>query len=342
MKHFFKFVLIAICASICISSCGKSEDDNNDEKGSDNKVVKLKNFYFSCDTLEAILGKTMKFCLDSTGKAVSDGDKLYMIPNPISAKINFSEVEFVSDNTDVLVVNNDGTITFKSEGTAILDATLGDITASIKFSVVLNKYGYSVTGIIDGYEYVDLGLKVMWATANVGASTPVERGDYFAWGETSSKNDYSWETYKWGDFEQKNYKKYGPDDARTEFDNSDDAASSIMGGNWRTPRAKDLEELMLGCNWEYIHDIKGSGVDGMMGTSLKNGNKIFIPFFGWKEGTKLFAQGSKMRQGQYLTRTKGENITESMVGLIDETGWDNNKTQGYEMCFGSSIRAVIE
>ena len=46
------------------------------------------------------------------------------------------------------------------------------------------------------HEYVDLGLSVKWATCNVGAEKPEDYGDYFAWGETEPKTDYSWSTYK--------------------------------------------------------------------------------------------------------------------------------------------------
>lgn len=47
-------------------------------------------------------------------------------------------------------------------------------------------------------ELVDLGLSVKWAVCNVGASTPYEDGDYFAWGETAAKSVFSWNTYKGG------------------------------------------------------------------------------------------------------------------------------------------------
>lgn len=49
------------------------------------------------------------------------------------------------------------------------------------------------------HEYVDLDLPsgTLWATCNVGASTPEEYGDYFAWGETEPKREYNWSNYKW-------------------------------------------------------------------------------------------------------------------------------------------------
>ena len=70
--------------------------------------------------------------------------------------------------------------------------------------------GVSVSGEICGYAYVDLGLKsgLKWATCNVGASKPTEFGDYFAWGETCPKNDYSWKTYKWCLDDHKTQTKY--------------------------------------------------------------------------------------------------------------------------------------
>ena len=57
----------------------------------------------------------------------------------------------------------------------------------------------SASGITKGHKWVDLGLPsgLKWATCNVGASTPKGYGDYFAWGETESKQTYSWKNYKW-------------------------------------------------------------------------------------------------------------------------------------------------
>ena len=57
-------------------------------------------------------------------------------------------------------------------------------------------------GTINGYDYVDLGLPsgTKWATCNVGATTPEEYGNYYAWGETTVKTEYVEEnctTYGW-------------------------------------------------------------------------------------------------------------------------------------------------
>ena len=53
----------------------------------------------------------------------------------------------------------------------------------------------NVSGEHNGYKYVDLGLSVLWATCNLGASSPEGYGDYYAWGETEEKNNYTASTY---------------------------------------------------------------------------------------------------------------------------------------------------
>ena len=89
---------------------------------------------------------------------------------------------------------------------------------------------------IDGYEYVDLGLSVKWATCNVGADSPEDYGDYFAWGETEPKSTYYWSTYKWyrGDYDNLTKyctsSSYGTVDNKKQLDLSDDAARANWGG----------------------------------------------------------------------------------------------------------------
>ena len=90
------------------------------------------------------------------------------------------------------------------------------------------------TGTENGYGYVDLGLSVKWATCNVGANNPEDYGDYFAWGETTTKDTYNWSTYKYcnGDYDlltkycnKSSYGNNGFTDNKTQLELSDDAAS---------------------------------------------------------------------------------------------------------------------
>lgn len=121
-----------------------------------------------------------------------------------------------------------------------------------------------------GYEYVDLGLSVKWATCNVGANTPLDYGDYYAWGETSSKDVYSAESYTHEEMLPYNIggnKKY-------------DVAADDWGGRWRMPSSAEWEELIENCTWTWTNI---TGYKGYLVTSKINGNGIFLPAAGWLE-----------------------------------------------------------
>ncbi len=145
--------------------------------------------------------------------------------------------------------------------------------------------GVTVSGKEGIYTYVDLGLEsgTKWATYNVGATKPTEYGDYFAWGETKPKEDYSWETYKWCNGDETSLTKYntksdyGTVDNKKVLDAEDDAATANWGSAWRMPTPVEQRELLEGCDWEWVVDFNGSGVNGQLGTSKKNGNTIFLP-----------------------------------------------------------------
>ena len=105
-------------------------------------------------------------------------------------------------------------------------------------------------------EWVDLGLPsgTLWATCNVGAKSPEAFGDYFAWGETQPKEDYTWATYQHF-YEDKTYGviKYCTDespgyngftDGMTELEAEDDAATANWGSEWQMPSKEQLEELL--------------------------------------------------------------------------------------------------
>ena len=126
---------------------------------------------------------------------------------------------------------------------------------------------------------VDLGLSICWADCNVGASSPEEFGDYYAWGETEIKNDvYTCENYKfnYGDLEHPEYEYIGDDISESEYD----AARVKWGDDWRMPTKDEFEELFRECIWKMVlyKGVKGCRVTG------PNGNSIFLPGAGcnWK------------------------------------------------------------
>ena len=130
-------------------------------------------------------------------------------------------------------------------------------------------------------EYVDLGLPsgTLWATKNIGANKPEEYGDYFAWGETKPKKEYTWETYKWcngtSGFMTKynNNEKYGTVDNKSELDLEDDAAYVNRGNSWRMPTFEQFLELRQNCNY---YRTRYKGVYGYI-VKGKNGKSIFLP-----------------------------------------------------------------
>lgn len=135
-------------------------------------------------------------------------------------------------------------------------------------------------------QVVDLGLSVKWANANLGAEVPEEYGDYYAWGETETKEDYNWKTYKWLKRDDDKFTKYntkssyGTVDHKTVLDPEDDVAHVKLGGKWRMPTDEEWTELRENCIWTWTSQ---GGVSGYRVTSKTNGNSIFLPAAGIRE-----------------------------------------------------------
>ena len=123
----------------------------------------------------------------------------------------------------------------------------------------------------NGFRYVDLGLSVMWADANVGAENPEDYGSFFAYGETSQKSSYGYYNYAHGQYTTMS--KYCTNDNLTTLLPVDDAASVNMEGNWRTPTVAEWNELIDNCT------ISRDTINAHPGYrfTASNGNSIFLP-----------------------------------------------------------------
>lgn len=174
------------------------------------------------------------------------------------------------------------------------------------------KYNENEGLLIDQLEYVDLGLSVNWATRNLGAENlKMSRlGNYYAWGETISKNEYTLDNYKF--YQKEDYRyvltKYCSNpywgynnyiDNKTTLDSEDDAAIAVRGKEWRMPTLEEYQELINNCTWEWTYDAYGNSGYKITG---KTGYYIFLPAAGYKtDKTNDIKNG-----GYYLTSSTGE------------------------------------
>ncbi len=193
------------------------------------------------------------------------------------------------------------------------------------------------------HEYVDLGLPsgTLWATTNVGAENPWDYGDYFAWGETTTKAKYDWSTYKYANGAYNELTKYCNDpelgdngftDDKTELERSDDAATANWGSNWCMPTLEQWQELNDKCTWTWTTD---HGIDGYKVTGT-NGKSIFLPAAGCRYGTDLDYAGSR---GYFWSSSLATVDPDGGRGLGFHSG---RVTPGYwsDRRYGRSVRSV--
>lgn len=221
------------------------------------------------------------------------------------------------------------------------------------------EYGEVLSFRSKDYEYtatpVDLGLSVKWASCDLGSVNPSERGPYYAWGETESKDNFDWNSYRWSRGNSYYVSKYcnNPtyganrlNDGKLILDSSDDAASVRLKGTWHIPTQAEWNELMSNCAWVWTTLELGSGMSRVSGyrvTSKKTGNSIFLPASGWyaydEEEKKqvLYYVGEKLR---YQSSSLDEDYPISncsFYGSESGYGWNN-----YYRSAGVTVRPVCQ
>lgn len=192
-------------------------------------------------------------------------------------------------------------------------------------------------------EWVDLGLPsgLLWAKCNLGATAPEKFGDYYAWGETMPKHEYSMATYSYYDQDGENYalNKYntqeseGLVDSLTVLEAADDAATALLGEGARIPTDAEWQELLDNTSAEWIRQ---KGVRGYLLTAA-NGNSLFLPATGFCHKDS-FTDSDKI----------GNYWSSSLDLLMPNTAHELNfgstglRTGGCERYYGFSIRPVKE
>ena len=256
---------------------------------------------------------------------------------------------------------------------SVMDDGLIVAIAPGKCTVTVQAYGKSaecaVTVTPHEMEFVDLGLGVLWATCNIGASSPSDYGNYYAWAELEPKEFYSWEKYRYRSFDDQNgMDKYTAEgyshqnlkaDKLERLEPMDDVASVISGGKWHMPTSDDFEELVSGC--EYQKETV-NGVQGVRFTSTipgYEGRSIFIPMAGCMNGNEPTELGEQLfvwsasagvgNQGSFLN-TQNERLlidddelselSAEMIEKIKNAVYTG--VNGYESRFvGMSVRPVM-
>lgn len=141
---------------------------------------------------------------------------------------------------------------------------------------------------------VDMGRGLSWATCNLGANSPEQTGDFYAWAETETKKEYTRISYNWfknGDIAnitkyctQKAYAYREKYDTVTVLKPADDPATVALGSQWQTPSSTQFRELIKRCTrtWGTVN-----GAWGCLLTSNDNGNSVFFPVTGVFDGNKI-------------------------------------------------------
>lgn len=223
-----------------------------------------------------------------------------------------------------------------------------------------------------GVQAVDLGLPsgIKWANMNIGAESPEDYGDYFAWGETTGYKDgktyFSTGTYKYylettttipettdkdgfvvpeQTITKSGYTKYvrsahasnygydGFYDDKTVLDTEDDAATANWGGSWRMPTKAEQDELRTSCTWEWkeLKGVKGYKVTG------PNGNFIFLPAAGRRYGSSLYYVGG---WGHYWSSSLGSDGSDLAYDLYFDSSRVFSSSSG--RYYGFAVRPVCQ
>ena len=177
-------------------------------------------------------------------------------------------LSYFSKDENIVTIDNNGTVHAVGVGTATIRVSTADGANSAYCSVT----------VYPAPEIIDMGLSVKWASFNIGATSPEDRGFLLAWGETLPKSTYSWATYKWCNGSNTTLTKYntisrkGIVDNKVILDDEDDVAKLWSNGHWRMPTKAEVDELYRNCE-----RASSDGNRSATYTSTINGNSIFFP-----------------------------------------------------------------
>ena len=256
--------------------------------------------------------------------------------------VTFNEdgtTDYISGGTYEFTPYQGNIIIYNASGAPINYIKVLKVTADKMIVALPGSQGLSVWSTTP--VYVDFGLPsgTIWASCNIGASKPEEVGDYFAWGETAPKDDYSWATYSLCNGSSTTLNKYclranyGTVDGLKTLLPGDDAATAILGEGWSMPTREQFEELLNGGYTSWTK-TEVNGVQGIKVTSTTTAASIFLPIGGYRSGTDVYSKSS----GYYWTRNMHSSIDylANAFAIESSVSTDNSKSR---FC-GLNIRPV--
>ena len=265
---------------------------------------------------------------------VIGADETISVTSVLPDNANDKSYTWSSSDNSIASVDQNGKVTAKAKGNALIKATSND-GSGVFASCAVGVKNPCPPGA------VDLGLSVHWASCNLSesgfVSSSEEYGDYYAWGETKTKSNYSWSTYKFGTTSSGSIYKYNTLDNKMVLDPEDDVAHVKLGGKWRVPTFSEWAELLYleNCTWTWTTQ---NGVNGRLVTSKTNGNSIFLPAAGHREFTGLYGEGS---YGLYWSSSLDTDPSRAWYFYLGGDSDDAGGSVSYRD-FGLSVRPVSE
>ena len=298
-----------------VESWGSSISDDNPYQGlSVRPVTTPEALALSLNTLVMKIGQ-------STTVEITSGSGRYSIESISPQDVVTVEIKGNIVNIDALKAG--------SANITIKDTKSGQ-TSSINVAVIGGEAPVSyLTCPDDNHPHlIDLGLPsgTKWACCNVGATTPENYGDYYAWGETETKTKYNESKYKY--YKDGNYVSLGSDIAGTQYD----VALVKWGGLWVMPSYDQQTELRENCSFKWT---SVNGINGRVFTG-PNGGSIFLPASGYRLQGDLYGGNSS---GYYWSSSQDQSRSNYAYLLyLESRGINSRQSNRY---YGQNVRPVV-
>ena len=280
-----------------------------------------------------------------------DADGNFSVPAaPVPDDADYGDVEWTSSDPSVVTVSpavyegvtytNVGFVHPVAAGTATLTIRSLEPGSTVATTIAVTVIDPSApVPMVDGHEYVDLGLPsgILWATTNIGATSPEQYGLYFQWGMTTgyakgAGHDFDWHEYAYAEEDMEHYNpdgfdmfltKYCPDsgwglngftDGLTELETADDAACQNWSTNWRMPSSEQVDELFDDDYTTRTWTTRNQ-VPGLLVTSRAYpARSIFLPAAGNYIGTNLYDEGEEVKTWTRTLFVEGGDDSSSAKG----------------------------